>query len=125
MCLRILREDFEYLGREKNFTIIDDQEQISIIKEIFRFYKIDTKELTPKTVLRIVNDIKQKRMNPEYIKSKDGIEFYALDSNKNGLNSLRIFEEYEKRIINNNYLDFNDLLNYTAKLFELDEMKEK
>ena len=109
MCLRILREDFEYLGREKNFTIIDDQEQISIIKEIFRFYKIDTKELTPKTVLRIVNDIKQKRMNPEYIKSKDGIEFYALDSNKNGLNSLRIFEEYEKIIINNNYLDFNDL----------------
>ncbi len=125
MCLRILREDFEYLDRRKNFTIIDEEEQLSIVKEIFRSFQIDTKELRPKAVLRIINDIKQKNISPDYIKSNDGMKFYQIESLKNSLNSFRVFEEYEKKTIKSNYLDFNDLLNYTAKLLKLDEMQEK
>jgi len=109
MCVRILRADIEKLGSNytRNFTIYSDTDTEKLIKTILKEFSID--DDAKKYLFHISNcknknlDIIQYRKQNEYLREIDDI--------------IRVFAEYEKRLYENNALDFDDLLTKTYQLF--------
>lgn len=104
-CLRILREDINKLGYEKNFIVIDTDDQKSILKNINKRLNYDN----------------------EYFKVKSIIQFISSKKNNYGLNdyddiTLKVYEEfyeeYEAVLKKDNLLDFDDLIKKTVELFK-------
>jgi superfamily I DNA/RNA helicase len=57
------------LGRENNFTVIDDEDQISIIREIFKEGQISIKDIKPKKALEVIQAVKIQEVNLEEVNS--------------------------------------------------------
>lgn len=106
-CAKFLRIELdEYKGYRKNFTIIDSDDSIKIIREIMKNEGIDQKEFNPKTIHSIISGIK----NLEPFSTKN----IGLQSCVN-----KVMDEYNKRLVKENLLDFDDLICLT-----LDMLKE-
>ncbi|MDR0739880.1 MAG: UvrD-helicase domain-containing protein [Mycoplasmataceae bacterium] len=118
ICLRILKQDIDQLGRDKNFSIIDEQDQLDIIHDIYKEGEISIKDIKPKKALEIIENVKTENINLFNIKSMKelnelGIYKYDL------ISSFRyIVKQYENKLIQNNLLDFNDLLIFAHKLLK-------
>ena len=108
MCVSILRRYIDRLGYERNFVILDDADQISVLKQILKSLNIATKKIPPKHYAVRISDAKNHLLLPEMIRSDD----YARDRIK------EVYEKYQKVLKNNNRLDFDDLLMLTVHLFE-------
>ena len=65
LCMRILREDIGALDYPKNFTIIDQDDQHSILKEAYKEYNIEKKNLSYSTALAYISNNKTERVSPE------------------------------------------------------------
>ena len=61
LCSRILRRNIQLLGYQKDFEIIDDDEQQKILSEIFKNDKVERKVFSPKTAIKIISDYKNGR----------------------------------------------------------------
>ena len=111
MCVRILRRHVENLGYESSFTIYDTDDQKSLMKEVCKYLKIDTKELREREILSEIASAKNELTTPlQYREEKEGISFrYKRIADA--------YEEYQKRLHKNNALDFDDLLMLTVELF--------
>ena len=111
MCVRILRRHIENLGYESSFTIYDTDDQKSLMKEVCKYLKIDTKDLREREILGEISSAKNELMTPlQYREENEGL----------GFRYVRIadaYEEYQKRLKKNNALDFDDLLMKTVELF--------
>ena len=111
MCVRILRRHIENLGYESSFTIYDTDDQKSLMKEVCKYLKIDTKELREREILSEISSAKNELITPlQYREENTGISF----------RSKRIadaYDEYQRRLRKNNALDFDDLLMLTVELF--------
>ena len=111
MCVRILRRHIENLGYESSFTIYDTDDQKSLMKEVCKYLKIDTKDLREREILGEISSAKNELMTPLlYREENEGL----------GFRYVRIadaYEEYQKRLKKNNALDFDDLLMKTVELF--------
>ena len=111
MCVRILRRHIENLGYESSFTIYDTDDQNSLMKEVCKYLKIDTKDLREREILGEISSAKNELMTPLlYREENEGL----------GFRYVRIadaYEEYQKRLKKNNALDFDDLLMKTVELF--------
>ncbi len=106
-CAKLLRIELDgYKGYRKNFTIIDSDDSIKIIREIMKDKGYDQKEYNPKTIHSIISNIK----NLEPFVTKN----IALKSCVN-----TVMDEYNARLIKENLLDFDDLIAVT-----LDMLKE-
>ena len=102
LCVKILRHFIDKIGYSNNFEIIDDEDQIKIISDIYKNLNIDKRILSPKTACKIIGDY------------------------KNGMGILNdfmqpVYDLYKKYLKENNYLDFDDLLLKTLELFQTDE----
>ncbi len=126
VCLRILKEDIECLNRKNNFNVIDEEDQMSLIKEIYRVNQITRNvcsTIKPKKAIQLIEAIKFQDVNindfnigTNFLKS---FKMYTLDEYK----AMRIiFNDYQKKLLLNNLLDFNDLLILTKKLLESNSM---
>lgn len=120
ICLRILKEDIEHLNRSKNFGIIDDEDQMSLIKEIYKQFKV-TKEICstikPKKALQLIEIIKFENIDINNFAQLSALMKTAYIYVPEEIKAIRlIFTEYQRKLITNNLLDFNDLLIYTNKL---------
>ena len=111
MCVRILRRHIENLGYESSFTIYDTDDQKSLMKEVCKYLKIDTKDLREREILGEISSAKNELTTPlQYREENEGL----------GFRYVRIadaYEEYQKRLKKNNALDFDDLLMKTVELF--------
>ena len=107
---KILRKHAEAIGLKSNFTIIDQDDQIRLIKNICKAENIDIKKISPKYILAVIDKWKNKGLYPEdvIIKIKETLE----------KNFLKIYEIYQKKLINLNSADFSDLILHTVKIFE-------
>jgi DNA helicase-2/ATP-dependent DNA helicase PcrA len=123
LCTRILKQEIKILGRNEDFNIIDDEDQNSLIKDIYHSLGFDFKELSTNLALKTIERIKNNEI--------DLATFYTYDDAKKlGLNDIhqlllikKIYLEYVKQMNEQNLLDFNDLLNFTRKiLIEHDEI---
>lgn len=108
--LLLLRENYERLGYEKNFTILDSDDTLTVIKKIMKEMGLDPKEYNPRAVKNRISGAKNELLNPvEY-------ERYAQTDFEEKV--VSIYEKYEQKLKQNNSVDFDDLLLLPIQLFE-------
>ena len=110
MCVRILRRFYERLGGSNNFSIYDTDDQKTVVREATRSLGLDTKLYPEKGVIAFISKAKEEYQSP------DDMERCASDFRSTNL--AKIYREYQKRMIKNNALDFDDLIVKTIQLFE-------
>lgn len=107
MCVRILRRDIDLIGYDLNFGILDDADQLSVIKTVMEDLNLDPKRQSPKYFLSQISNAKNELKTPN-------------DLNKEFENEdvIRVYEKYQQTLFKNNRVDFDDLLMLTVHLFE-------
>jgi DNA helicase-2/ATP-dependent DNA helicase PcrA len=116
LCVRMLRRDIEALkvngeGLTRSFAIYDENDQSSIVKQIMRRMGIDTKQLTPRTVLGRISWAKNHMVDPQ--------EYYLASKDPNSERIAHIYQGYKADLRKNNALDFDDLLLETVRLLKV------
>ena len=109
-CVRILRRFIDHLGYDNAFTIYDSDDQKSLMKDICKQLNIDTKKYKERTFLNAISSAKDELKTPEQYADEVAIEY-----NKKIFG--RVYKEYQKRLKQNNALDFDDLIMLTVQLF--------
>ena len=117
-CIRILRRDIERLGLgfDSNFTIYDSDDSKRVIKDVLKDLSLDEKEFSPRSVLAIISNAKDKDQSPE--------EFAAEAKSSYDWRMPRIAEIYKgycRRLREANALDFDDIILYAVHLLMQDE----
>lgn len=107
---KILRRHAKVIGFENNFTILDDDDQIRLLKKILKDINLDEKKWTPKTILGVIQSFKDKGLNP------DKVDIHAAGNFAEG-RIVEIYTEYQRRLKLLNAMDFGDLLLHSLTLF--------
>lgn len=107
--LKILKENCELLGYEKNFTILDSDDSLSIIKKIMKELNIDANKYNPKAIKNVISNNKNEIIDPEKYSLYVNTDFDEI--------TLEVYRKYEKSLKINNAVDFDDLLILPLKLF--------
>ena len=110
-CSRILRRHIDLIGYDRNFTIYDANDQKSLMKEVMKSMKIDNKQFPEKAVLSEISAAKDECKSPSDYNNE-----FADDFRRKKIGE--IYEQYQKRLRENNALDFDDLLVKTVELFQ-------
>ena len=110
-CVRILRRHIGLLGSDTNFTIYDSDDQKTLMKDVCRLLKIDTKMFKERMFLGAVSHAKEELVTPQEFRLEAEGDFTKRKI-------ADVYEEYEKQLRANNALDFDDLLVKTVQLFQ-------
>lgn len=111
LCVRILRQHIERIGYGTNFTIYDTEDQKRMVKEVIRFLNMDPKLYPERRLMAEISKAKEQFISPhEYDLQAQG------DYRK--MQTAKAYTEYQRRLHNNNALDFDDLLYKTVQLFQ-------
>ena len=107
---KLLRKHAQAVKLHSNFSIIDQNDQVRLIKNICKAENIDIKKISPKYILTIIDKWKNKGWYPDQviIKKKDLLE----------KGFLSIYKIYQQKLINLNACDFSDLILHCVKIFE-------
>ena len=110
ICVKLLRKHATAANLNSNFTIIDTDDQIRLIKNICKAENIDVKQLAPKYILAIIDRWKNKGFYPNevIINNKDIYE----------KNILPIYKIYQQKLTDLNSCDFGDLILHAVKILE-------
>ncbi len=109
-CVRILRKDIEKLGWTRAFSIYDDDEQMSLIKECLKAIDLSDKEYAPREIKSKISDAKNHLLSPDDWFSQSERNFRAQKIHD-------VYKLYEDRLKKQNALDFDDLLVRVLELF--------
>ena len=107
--VRIIRENYEVLGLSRNFTIIDGDDALSIIKKILKDFNLNVKDYSPSYIRNKISFIKNEMLSQAEIEKHFNTDFDKV--------VVRIYEEYLNILRRNNTVDFDDLLLLPVKLF--------
>ncbi|THE10483.1 DNA helicase PcrA [Bacillus timonensis] len=110
MCVRILRRDIDRLGFNRNFSILDTTDQLSVIKNILKEKNIDPKKFDPRSILGTISSAKNELQTPEEYEKTAGGMYEQIVSD--------VYKLYQKRLRKNQALDFDDLIMITIQLFK-------
>lgn len=110
-CSRILRRHADLLGYNRSFTIYDASDQKSLMKEVLKSMNVDTKQFPEKAVLSAISAAKDECKSPLDYRNDCG-------DNYRDIRISEIYEEYQKRLKENDAMDFDDLLVKTVELFQ-------
>ncbi|MBF8808143.1 MAG: DNA helicase PcrA [Enterococcus lacertideformus] len=110
MCVRILRRDVDFIGYNRNFTIIDSSEQLSLMKRILKELNIDPKKYDPRTLLGTISQAKNNLQKPEDFAKIQGSYYEEI--------AAKCYVAYQKELQYNQCMDFDDLIMNTIRLFE-------
>ena len=107
---KLLRKHAAAVGLKSNFSIMDQEDQIKLIKNICKAENMDIKKISPRYILAIIDKWKNKGFYPNDVtlKRKDPLE----------KNFLNIYKIYQQKLIDLNAADFSDLILHTVKIFE-------
>jgi len=110
ICAKLLRKHASAINLNSNFTIIDTDDQIRLIKNICKAENIDVKQLAPRYILAIIDRWKNKGFYPgEVIVNQKDIYEKTI---------LPIYKIYQQKLIDLNSCDFGDLILHVVKIFE-------
>ena len=107
--LTILKDYYELVGLKKNFTILDSEDSLLIIKKILKDMNKDPKDFNPKTVRNKISSAKNELMSPSKLSEYSANEFDNV--------VVDTYKLYQEKLMNNNSVDFDDLLMYPIILF--------
>ena len=115
---KIIRNHAEVLGLKSSFTILDKDDQLSLIKQIIKAENLDQSQFSPKLIQSKIDQWKNKALNPDDIKAE------SLDSLIDEKSST-IYKIYQQRLFEINCLDFGDLLLQCINLFKRDDILKR
>ena len=107
--LRIIKENYEKLGYEKNFTIIDSDDSLTVVKKILKDMGIDYARFNPKFIKNQISSCKNEMVTPEKYKNLVNDELSDI--------TYKVYKKYQDTLLRNNSLDFDDLLIKPIELF--------
>ena len=122
-CVRVLRRDVEALkigdkGRTRAFTIFDENDQSGLVKAIMKRMGLDTKQLTPRTVLSRISWAKNHMVDPQ--------DYFLGSKDPSSERVAHIFKAYQDELRKNNAVDFDDLLLEAVRLLKFSaEVRER
>ena len=110
ICAKLLRKHAPAVNLKSNFTIIDTDDQIRLIKNICKAENIDVKQLAPKYIIAIIDKWKNKGLYPNEVKVKIK-DMYEK-------NILPVYKIYQQKLTDLNACDFGDLILHSVKILE-------
>ena len=110
ICVRILRRFIDRIGFDSSFIIFDTSDQRTLVKSCIKSVGLDDKMFTDRSVLSEISNAKNEMLEPEQyaVKAANG------DFRKEKI--ALVYELYQKRLRENNAIDFDDIINYTIKI---------
>lgn len=109
-CVGILREYAMFVGFKRDFTIYDEKDCKSVLKDIYKANGIKEKELHKDDVLNHISIWKDKMITPDMAISQSTISSYNTVAH--------LYKEYQERLKNANAMDFDDLIGNTIRLLK-------
>ena len=109
ICVRILRRFIDRIGFDTTFLIFDSTDQRTLVKECIKSMRLDDKLFTDRSVLSEISNGKNDMLEPKAYQVK-----YNGDFRKEKIG--KVYELYQKKLKENNALDFDDIINYTIKI---------
>ena len=109
ICVRILRRFIDRIGFDTSFLIFDTSDQKTVVKECLKALNIDDKAFSDRSVLSEISNAKNEMLTPKAYQAKYSGEFRK---EKIG----QVYELYQKRLRENNAIDFDDIINYTIDI---------
>ncbi|BAM46579.1 ATP-dependent DNA helicase PcrA [Amphibacillus xylanus NBRC 15112] len=110
MCVRILRRDADKIGINRNFTIFDTADQLTVIKNVLKERNIDPKKYQPRSFLAGISSAKNKLQTPDQYQKVAGDYFHKMVAD--------VYQDYQTTLLRNHSMDFDDLIMQTALLFK-------
>ncbi len=110
ICVKILRKHARAADLNYNFTIVDQDDQKKLIKNICKSENIDTKKISPNYILNVIEKWKNKGWYPDEVVLKKSERLEA--------SFLKIYKVYQSKLLDLNACDFNDLILHCIKIFE-------
>ena len=110
VCAKLLRRHADAVGLNSNFTIIDQEDQLRLIKNICKAENIDVKKISPKFILAFINQWKNKGLLPKNVVAKKGMPLEKA--------ILNVYKFYQERLKILNSCDFGDLILLCVTMFE-------
>lgn len=110
-CVRILRRYADAVGFDRTFSIYDTDDAKKVIKDILKEMNIDSKVLPESFCANLISSAKNRKMTPPEMAKEVRGDFRREMA-------VRVYENYQKRLHENNAMDFDDLLMMTVELFQ-------
>lgn len=111
VCVRILRKHAELVGLKSNFTILDTDDQIRLLKQLIQAENIDEKRWPARTLAGLIDRWKNRALTPAKVPQGEAYAF------ANGLGG-KLYAQYQERLQVLNACDFGDLLMHVITLFQ-------
>lgn len=112
LCVRILRRDADKIGYSHNFSIADSAEQLTLVKHIEKDLNINPKMYDPRAILAAISNGKNDLLDPEQYAMNASSPFEKM--------TAKVYQEYQKRLRQDQIMDFDDLIMQTLVLFKKD-----
>ena len=109
-CARLLRREGEFLGLSRNYSIFDDDDQMSAIKQCLERAGYDPKRHPPRAVLATISKAKSMLQDSQTMARQAAGDYFEEVC-------ARVYRHYEELLSQNNAVDFDDLLLRTVQLF--------
>ena len=109
ICVRILRRYIDRIGFTSSFIIFDSSDQRTLVKQCLKQLNVDDKMLNDRAVLSEISNAKNEMLEPDAYKLRTNNEIRKETIAK-------IYESYQKRLRENNAIDFDDIINYTIRI---------
>ena len=108
--LKLLRENYERLGYDRNFVIMDSDDSLTVVKKIIKDMGYDPKIYNAKAIRNKISSCKNERISPEQY------DRFAVSDYEKVIQE--VYKRYEDKLYKNNSVDFDDLLLLPIKLFQ-------
>lgn len=115
-CCRILRRDIERMGYTRSFTIYDSADSERVMKDVIRDMGLDDKTFPAKVVLNAISREKDRMVGPDEM-----LENAESANELRAIHIARAYKKYQTRLIENNALDFDDIIFVTVRLLQENE----
>lgn len=109
-CVRMLRRDIDKLGYEGSFVILDTDDQKTVVKECMKELDLSDKQFNPNAVLGSISNAKNELLGPEAFERRARDYFSQ--------RTAQVYRLYQKKLRQNNALDFDDLIMKTVELLQ-------
>ncbi|WP_425081006.1 ATP-dependent helicase [Ruegeria arenilitoris] len=110
ICVKLLRRHAELAGLKSNFTILDTDDQLRLLKQLIQAANIDDKRWPARMLAGIIDDWKNRALTPDKVPAADAVAY----NNK----GIELYAQYQVRLRELNAVDFGDLLLHMVTIFQ-------
>jgi len=111
ICVRILRRHAELVGLKSNFTILDADDQVRLLKQLLQAEGIDDKRWPARVLMGTIQRWKDRALSPDRVPAEDAMELA-------GGKIVQLYRQYQERLLTLNAADFGDLMLHCVELFQ-------